>query len=385
MANEMQNNMWQAVNIALQTGRVPALLWGEPGIGKTQRIAQMAASHDFFMEIIIASTRDPSDFSGLPYRTDSGVAMSPPAWAIRANEATKKHPMSVVFLDEISTAPPSVQAAVLRIFGEKVAGEYKMNDQVALIAAANPPECAAGGWELAPPMANRFAHFSVEPDADAWVKWALSGQNDKSQKWPRLPKGWDDGIRAQLGIISAYVQTRPQALHQMPGGKHSNSKEDADAGRAWASPRSWHNSAILLAACEAVGATNDIKQVSIAATIGAANALEYLTWRRNLDLPDPAEVLKNPKLITEKILKRADLIWATMSSVVSYVVSESQKNPDIWYKSWDVMGKLLEANKKDLVTVFATPLFRAKPADLKKVPAILTELMPYLKENHIIS
>src|SRR5205823_11964182 len=65
----------------------------------------------------------------------------------------------------ISTAPPAVQAAMLRIVLERVVGDLELPPGVRVVAAANPPEQAADGWDLAPPLANRLVHLDWPVDA----------------------------------------------------------------------------------------------------------------------------------------------------------------------------------------------------------------------------
>lgn len=84
---------------------LPVLLWGEPGIGKTAALTQLAAALDLPLTTVIASVHEPSDFSGLPIVGDDpaeqGVPMAPPDWAVRLVQAGR----GLLFLDELSTAP----------------------------------------------------------------------------------------------------------------------------------------------------------------------------------------------------------------------------------------------------------------------------------------
>src|SRR3954465_6644191 len=98
--------------------RVPVLLWGAPGTGKTSAIRAMAAAAGWPCETVIASIREPSDFAGLPIVNRDGgatgrarVELAPPLWALSLAE--QGH--GLVFFDEVSTAPPAVQAALLRV------------------------------------------------------------------------------------------------------------------------------------------------------------------------------------------------------------------------------------------------------------------------------
>src|SRR5690349_6907773 len=150
----------QADALALAVAaNLPVLLWGEPGIGKSATLAQLAEGLGLPIETVIASIHEPSDFSGLPIVGDDpatqGVPMAPPDWAIRIARAGT----GLLFFDELSSAPPAVQAALLRVVLERRVGSLHLPDRVRIVAAANPPSSAADGWHLSPPLANRFVHL----------------------------------------------------------------------------------------------------------------------------------------------------------------------------------------------------------------------------------
>src|SRR5471032_1159459 len=144
----------EALAIAISAG-VPVLLWGSPGTGKTSAVVALADAIGWPCEVVVGSIREPTDFGGLPVVVDGGVKLAPPAWAQRLVEAGH----GLLFLDELTTAPPAVQAAMLRVVLERVVGDIKLPAAVRVVAAANPPEQAADGWELAPPLANRLVHL----------------------------------------------------------------------------------------------------------------------------------------------------------------------------------------------------------------------------------
>lgn len=149
---------------------LPVLLWGEPGIGKTAALTQLAAALDLPLTTVIASVHEPSDFSGLPIVGDDpaqqGVPMAPPDWAVRLVRAGR----GLLFLDELSTAPPAVQAALLRLVLERRIGALQLPPEVRIVAAANPRSSAADGWELSPPLANRFVHLQWTHDHEVVVR-----------------------------------------------------------------------------------------------------------------------------------------------------------------------------------------------------------------------
>ena len=171
----------EALGVAV-AARVPVLLWGAPGTGKTSVIRAMADAMALPCETVIASIREPSDFAGLPIVVGGEVRFAPPAWARRLAQAGH----GLLFLDELSTAPPAVQAALLRVVLERAVGDLTLPDEVAVVAAANPPEQAADGWDLSAPLANRLCHLDWRTDPRAVADGLAGGW---PLRWsPRCPR-----------------------------------------------------------------------------------------------------------------------------------------------------------------------------------------------------
>src|SRR6202044_1676977 len=179
------------------------LLWGAPGTGKTSAIRAMAEAMGLPCETVIASIREPSDFAGLPVVTGDVVRFAPPLWATRLAEAGT----GVLFLDELSTAPPAVQAALLRVVLERVVGDLELPEDVAVVAAANPPEQAADGWDLSAPLANRLCHLTWEIDPKA-VAEGLAGGWGPPQV-PQLPDDWGAELGLALALAAPFLHVRP--------------------------------------------------------------------------------------------------------------------------------------------------------------------------------
>lgn len=181
----MSESVRAALAVAV-AARVPVLLWGGAGLGKSSAVREMAEGAGLLCETVIASIREPSDFAGLPIVAQDGKAVSfaPPDWAQRLAAAGS----GVLFLDEISTAPPAVQAALLRVVLERTVGDLPLPDQVTAVAAANPPEQAADGWDISPPLANRFCHLDWDLQAREWADGVLGGfSQPPCRHCPRRP------------------------------------------------------------------------------------------------------------------------------------------------------------------------------------------------------
>lgn len=345
---------------------LPVLLWGEPGIGKTAALTQLAEALDLPLTTVIASVHEPSDFSGLPVVGDDpaeqGVPMAPPDWAVRLVRAGR----GLLFLDELSTAPPAVQAALLRLVLERRIGTLTLPPGVRIVAAANPRGSAADGWELSPPLANRFVHLQWIHDHEVVVR-GLGGT------WPRatlprldpakLPEAVDFARRAVCGLLAA----RPKLVHQLPS-------SEARRGGAWPSPRSWDMTLSLIAFATAAGSSRDVLSLLVRGTVGDGPGLELLASLDRMDLPDPETLLADPA--GADLPERGDLRQAVLDGVVAAVRTRPDRSR--WDAAWALLVRALETGAPDLVVVPATTLASLRredwdvPASIEKLAGVVT-------------
>lgn len=355
---------WSAVSLAIQAS-TPVLLWGPPGIGKSQRLMALGSALDLPVEVVIASIREPSDFAGLPVvHEGDGVDLCPPRWAQRLAQVGR----GIVFLDELSCAPPAVQAALLRVVQERTVGDLTLPPGVAVVAAANPPEQAAGGWDLPAPQANRWCHLSVASAADDWCSWVLGAQEAPDAL--RLPEGWEKKYLPQArALVSSFIRVRPTLLLQVP------TSSDAQS-RAWPSPRTWEMASRLLGACTAVGQPLDgeLTVLLLGGAVGESAAIEFLGHAREMDLPDPEELLARPAAWQPP--KRGDRVWAALAAVTAVVLANNTK--DRWEQAWKVLERVIDSKQPDVAAVAGRSLAQNRPAGAK--PGVGAErLLPLLR------
>lgn len=252
---------------------IPVLLWGRAGVGKSSFL--LALDSELLKVItIIAAIHDPTDFSGLPIQQDGTVHYAAPAWV----DEFAAYPDGILFLDELSTSPPSVQAALLRVVFERRVGFKPLPDRVRIVAAANPPDLIVGGWELSPPLRNRFVHLQwditpelyIEALSDGWARGELP-RIDATRHVAALPE-----VRLR---IAGFLKIQPDALHGDPS---------TDA-YGYASPRSWEYAARLLASCEVLSIPPD--EELLRGCLGEGTAIALLAYLTHLKQPDPRAVL----------------------------------------------------------------------------------------------
>lgn len=335
---------------------VPVLLWGGPGQGKSSALHGLAEGLGLPLEVVIASVREPSDFAGLPVVTDGGVVLAPPSWAVRLASAGE----GVVLFDEVSTAPPAVQAALLRVVLERVVGDLALPPGIRVVAAANPPEEAADGWDLAPPMANRFVHLDWALTAEVVADGFVAGF-----RTPPVPV-LDPALvaveaRAARALVAAFLRVRPSLL-----------AGPAD-GRAFPTPRSWETAAVLLGAARAASVAEEVVALLVAGAVGDGAARELAAWRRDLDLPDPEALLADPSSLV--VPERGDRVHAVCAAVTAAALGDP--SPERWVAAWEVLARVADAGFADVGATSAVALAGARPAGAT-APKAATRFAPVL-------
>lgn len=295
--------------------RVPVLLWGNPGEGKTAVVESVRAS-GWHVETLIVSHYEPSDFAGLPVLDGhGGVTLAPPAWARRL--AAHVGP-AVAFFDEFSTASPSLQAAALRPLTHYEVGVLRLPDTVSFVAAANPTDVAAAGWELAAPTASRFVHLEWSLPLEVYAEAMVTGD------WPALPvlpvaaDVLSAAVARERVLVAGFLRTRATQLSVIP-------QDSAARGRAFPTPRTWDYAARLSSRAVAVAAGPAVRRMVVAGCVGDAVAHEYLAWVAAQDLADPEALLADPSSASFDGL-RPDRVYVMLQSVLGAVVRETSAN-----------------------------------------------------------
>jgi hypothetical protein len=358
-----------ALGVAV-AAKAPVILWGAPGQGKTSVLESIATDTRRMLRTVLASIREPSDFAGLPSIVDGKTRLIAPDWA----QDIAKTGDGILFFDEISTAPPATQAAMLRVALDRVAGDLYLGDNVSIVAAANPPEIAADGWDLAAPMANRFCHLD----------WALPAdvvRDGFSIGWPEIQVPTLDEARlaketaeARL-LVGAFLGARPDMVTVIP-------KATAEAGRAFPTPRSWEMAADLYAAATAAGVSGTARRMLVTGAVGQAAGAEFLAYVADLDLPDPEALLADPASFVAPT--RGDRVYAIGASVLAAVKGNNTK--ERWQAAGKVVAAIAKADHSDVAVAIGKRWMSIRPSnDVMPDAESLKALTPILKAAKIIA
>ena len=227
----------------------PVMLWGPPGVGKSQIVAKIAQQHGVPLIDIRLSQMEPTDLRGIPFRSGDKVE-----WSIPAMLPHDRNSSGILFLDEISSAPPAVSAAAYQLILDRRLGEYTMPEGWVIFAAGNRQGDRGVTYAMPAPLANRFTHYEVEVFLDDWVHWAHSEDID-----PR---------------VIAFLRFRPDLLFSF---------DPAHTPIAFPSPRSWEFAHRALQKFDKTELLAD----ALIACVGQSAGLELKTFVDNMaQMPD---------------------------------------------------------------------------------------------------
>jgi AAA domain (dynein-related subfamily) len=358
----------QLISIGLQA-RIPMHMTGFPGVGKTEFTKSLEgaftrAGIKCKVIILVGSIREPQDFGGFPVSTPDGVRLLPMAWARDAREWAQEGHMVIVFLDELTTVPPTTQAAMLRLLTENVCGELQLPDYepgkggVVYLCASNAVEWAAGGQDIQAPMANRLWHGEFPMDHETWCEMMVSDFPAPTDL-PIVPPDYLRQHHKQRALIAAYVKSAGRDSWLAPP------DDPVRRSGPWASGRTWYLASRFLAAIEAVSPGNRLLHGAALAGLVGDQALPFLEYAEQLNLPDPESILKDPRSLV--LPDRTDRAYAICYSLVGAVLNH--KTPERWEAAMIALG-VAGAKNADIPTAAARTLCdkRNRPEGDIKLP-----------------
>jgi hypothetical protein len=336
-----------------------ALYWGPPGIGKSAILRAAARKCLLPLEVLYAGTKQPEDFSSVLVPDGKGGANSICGLAPIRRLVTAKE--GVLFLDEVSCAPPAVQGALLSLELERNVGDTQLPPGVRILAAANPADQAAGGWDLEPPQANRFFHFECKPPTVGdWIKWYTqegdSSMIEKDALWEKLVSKWGSVYPKIKGQVAGFMQARgKEFLHNLPA------EGDPARTRSWPSPRTWWMAGRAAATCLALDKPDQLADF-VEGAVGKGATDEFIEWVRKADLPDPKDMLKNGWTPSRQ---RADIAVAAYTSMTSYIVEMRtiEEKRSVAIAAWNVLDVACRSGLTDIAMASAQKLAEEGLAD----------------------
>jgi len=238
----------------------PIFLWGPPGIGKSDIVHQIGHSMSAYTIDVRLSLWEPTDIKGIPYYAANDNSMQ---WAAPAELPTmalaKKHKWIILFLDEMNSAAPAVQAAAYQLILNRKVGQYTLPDNVLIVAAGNREADKGVTYRMPAPLANRFVHLELAVDFDDWFQWAVDNSQHKD--------------------VVGYLQFSKKDLYDF---------DPRSPSRSFATPRSWSFVSELLDDEDDEETLTDL----VSGSVGEGLAVKFMAHRKVAsEMPNPSDIL----------------------------------------------------------------------------------------------
>lgn len=315
----------------------PIFLWGPPGIGKSDIIKQLGIEMNAHVIDIRLSLWEPTDIKGIPYfDSDNHVMQWAPPIDLPSKEMAAQHTRIILFLDELNSAPPSVQAAAYQLILNRRVGQYQLPDNVVMVAAGNRETDRGVTFRMPSPLANRFIHLEMSVNFDDWFDWATA-----------------NNIHHDVG---GFLQFSKTSLYDF---------DPKSSSRSFATPRTWEFVSRLLTDNDT---DSDTLMDLISGTIGDGLAIKFMAHRKLAEaLPNPSDILNGK--VTKLNAQEMSLHYSLLISLCYELktVSEAGDQDDLHTKLDTAIKFMLDNFSPEMCTL-GTRLI-CKTFAIKFIPA----------------
>ena len=268
--------------------QIPVFVWGSPGIGKSSIIKQIAQDKGLEFVDLRLSLLDPTDLKGIPFFDQEN---NQAVWASPNFLPNNPESKGILFLDEINTAPPSVQASAYQLVLDRKVGDYELPKGWSIVAAGNHESDRGVVYRMPPPLANRFVHLSMEVSFEDWKGWAYSSGIDAS--------------------IIAFLHYDSSKLFDFDPSKNQKS---------FPTPRSWEYVDKILKSGVELILLMDI----VSGAVGNESATAFMSFRKVMNrLPDIDKLLNNEDVEVEH---DSQVLFALIAGIISNIKANSTKD-----------------------------------------------------------
>ena len=302
----------------------PIFLWGPPGIGKSDIIKQLGVELEAHVIDIRLSLWEPTDIKGIPYFDANAGRMNwaPPIELPDDIEAAK-HKNIILFMDEMNSAAPAVQAAAYQLVLNRRVGTYRLPDNVLIVAAGNREADKGVTYRMPAPLANRFVHLEMAVNWDDYFSWAVDNKIHKD--------------------VVGFLTFSKKDLYDF---------DPRSGSKAFATPRSWSFvSELLFDEDEDVSTLTDL----VSGAVGEGLAIKFMAHRKVASkLPNPTDILKGK--VKKMDTKEISAMYSLTVSLCYELKDAADKNVKDWNKQVNYFFQFMMDNFETELVVMGTKL-----------------------------
>ena len=302
----------------------PLFLWGPPGIGKSDIVKQMGEELEAHVIDIRLSLWDPTDIKGIPFfnSTTNKMEWAPPT-ELPDETMAAKYKKIILFLDEMNSAAPAVQAAAYQLVLNRKVGTYRLPDNVLIVAAGNRETDKGVTFRMPAPLANRFVHLEMTVEWDDYFEWAVENKIHQD--------------------VVGFLSFSKKSLYDF---------DPKSSSRAFATPRSWSFVSELLTDddCDADTLTD-----LISGSVGDGLAVSFMAHRKiSSKMPNPTDILAGSVKKMES--KEISAMYSLTISLCYELKDACDKNAKNWNNQVNNFFEFMMNNFETELVIMGTKL-----------------------------
>lgn len=341
-----------AIRLAMKLRR-PVFMTGPAGVGKSDIVHQLGKEQNRPVIDIRLALYDPTDIKGMPFFSTTTNQMK---WAPPSEFPNDPNSNAILFLDELPSAPPAVQAAAYQLILNRSVGEYKLPDGVDIIAAGNGEGDRGVVYKTPAPLCSRFVNLVLKPDFDSWFEWAIDNRLNKD--------------------VIGYVSFRKGDMCKF---------DPQSPSRSFPCPRTWAFVSQFMDENDKEEIPEDTLLDLISGCIGDGVTHNFNTHRKiTAFLPDPMEILKGNVTDLKPEAKEVSALYSMIISLCYSLKDAKEKNHKDFYTYMDnYIAFCMEHMEAEMIILALKVLIkqyqiRIEPSKLKNYKTFNAKYYKYL-------
>jgi hypothetical protein len=267
---------------------------------------------------------EPTDIKGIPYfDSNNGTMVWAPPAELPSPKMAKQHKNIILFLDEMNSAAPAVQAAAYQLILNRKVGTYQLPDNVSIVAAGNRETDKGVTFRMPAPLANRFVHLEMTVDWEDYFEWAVENKIHKD--------------------VIGFLSFSKKDLYDF---------DPKSSSRAFATPRSWSFVSELLVDDDT---DHETLMDLVSGSVGEGLAGKFMAHRKVASkMPNPTDILTGK--VTKMDTKEISAMYSLTISLCYELKDACDKKDKDWNAKVNCFFEFMMKNFETELVIMGTKL-----------------------------